>query len=364
MTNRICIYAIAKNEEKFVDTWYESMKEADAIVVLDTGSTDRTVEKLRAHGVTVKEKHYDFWRFDVGRNDSLDLIPDDCNICFTTDLDEKFEPGWADIIRNEWIEGKHTRATYSYYTGDEEFEQSLNWCHSKEWRWKFPCHEAMARDKSGIWYYPDETLNLRGRVKLRHYPDRSKGRSYYIDLLKIRKEENPDDAASAAYYMRELTYVKDWAGIIAMREDVEAPEFEDRTADKGAMYKWIGDAYSNTEDHEAANEYYRKSISTNERDRAAYIALAQNLIQDGKHQEGKDVLIECLKKSVRDPSWTWVDSPDLWEWKAYDWLCVADYWMGNYDAAAGWAHLALAGSPGNIHVLKNLKVSERKLPRR
>ena len=32
MSNKICIYAICKNEAKFVDKWYESMKEADEII--------------------------------------------------------------------------------------------------------------------------------------------------------------------------------------------------------------------------------------------------------------------------------------------------------------------------------------------
>ena len=50
---KVVVYAISKNEEKFVDRWYESMKEADAIYVLDTGSTDKTVEKLKKHGVHV-----------------------------------------------------------------------------------------------------------------------------------------------------------------------------------------------------------------------------------------------------------------------------------------------------------------------
>ena len=51
---KVCVYAICLNEEKFVDRWYESMKEADEIVVLDTGSTDNTVEKLRSKGIKVE----------------------------------------------------------------------------------------------------------------------------------------------------------------------------------------------------------------------------------------------------------------------------------------------------------------------
>ena len=40
---KIVVYTIAKNEEKFVERWYKSMKEADELYVLDTGSTDKTV---------------------------------------------------------------------------------------------------------------------------------------------------------------------------------------------------------------------------------------------------------------------------------------------------------------------------------
>ena len=47
---KVCVYAICKNESQFVERWMASMGEADAVVVLDTGSTDDTVERLRAAG--------------------------------------------------------------------------------------------------------------------------------------------------------------------------------------------------------------------------------------------------------------------------------------------------------------------------
>ena len=50
---KVCVYAIAKNEEKFAARWAQSMKEADEIFVLDTGSTDETVKILEENGVQV-----------------------------------------------------------------------------------------------------------------------------------------------------------------------------------------------------------------------------------------------------------------------------------------------------------------------
>ena len=43
---KVCVYAICKNEEKFIRRWYNSMKEADKIFVLDTGSSDGSFEVL------------------------------------------------------------------------------------------------------------------------------------------------------------------------------------------------------------------------------------------------------------------------------------------------------------------------------
>ena len=50
------VYAICKNESAFVNRYVDSMKEADEIIVLDTGSSDDTVKKLKKRGVIVYQK--------------------------------------------------------------------------------------------------------------------------------------------------------------------------------------------------------------------------------------------------------------------------------------------------------------------
>ena len=58
---KIVVYTIAQNEMKFVERWMESMKEADAICVLDTGSTDGTPETLKRLGAKVGVRRYAKW---------------------------------------------------------------------------------------------------------------------------------------------------------------------------------------------------------------------------------------------------------------------------------------------------------------
>ena len=48
MKYKVCVYAICKNEEKFVSKWDNSMKKADEIYALDTGSTDNTIKRVRS----------------------------------------------------------------------------------------------------------------------------------------------------------------------------------------------------------------------------------------------------------------------------------------------------------------------------
>ena len=70
MSVKICVYAICKNESKFVGRWLDSMSEADYIVVLDTGSDDDTYEMLKADPrvTRVERASISPWRFDVARN--------------------------------------------------------------------------------------------------------------------------------------------------------------------------------------------------------------------------------------------------------------------------------------------------------
>ncbi|MGG4215027.1 glycosyltransferase [Paenibacillus sp. FSL L8-0638] len=91
---KIAVYAISKNEARFAKRWMHTMREADVVIVADTGSTDDTVSLLREAGAEVHRIEVTPWRFDKARNESLRLVPDDIDICVCTDLDEVWEEDW------------------------------------------------------------------------------------------------------------------------------------------------------------------------------------------------------------------------------------------------------------------------------
>ena len=183
---KIVVYAISKNEEKFVDRWMDSVSEADEVIVLDTGSTDNTVEKLKKRGAKVSIKIIEPWRFDVARNESLNLVSKDTDICVCIDLDEVFEKGWRKVLENIW-NNNLTRIAYNYnWSLDENNKPLVNFYIEKihnrnDYIWTHPVHEVLKY--IGKTYEKKFTTN---DITLNHYPDNQKSRSSYLPLLEAR----------------------------------------------------------------------------------------------------------------------------------------------------------------------------------
>ena len=118
---KVYVYAICKNESKYVEEYVKSMSEADGIYVLDTGSTDDTVEKLKKLNVNVKSEKLEPFRFDEARNKSLSMVPSDADICVCTDFDEVFTKGWRTKLEQVWLKENPTRVEYLYNWSFDEY---------------------------------------------------------------------------------------------------------------------------------------------------------------------------------------------------------------------------------------------------
>lgn len=203
---KVVVYAIAKNEEKFAERWARSMSEADEVVVMDTGSTDRTMDILARHGVKVTRRLVRPWRFDTARNMSMDLIPADADICIRTDLDEYFTgTGWADKLRRAAERNPHANLFDFFYASPESIadgrldEEKFPAHRPGILKWRYRVHEEVALS------VPPHAVFVDG-ITLRHTPDMGKPRRYF-ELLEADMAENPCPH-NALYLAAELWNVK------------------------------------------------------------------------------------------------------------------------------------------------------------
>jgi glycosyltransferase involved in cell wall biosynthesis len=201
---KIAVYTIALNEEQFVEAWYNSAKEADYLLIADTGSTDNTIKKAKKLGINVISVSVSPWRFDVGRNCSLAALPLDIDYCVALDMDETLQEGWRPELERLFESGV-TRPRYQYtWSWKEDGTPGLQYggdkIHTRKgYVWKHPVHEVIRADRL------EETQGWCG-LEIHHHPDVTKPRSSYLPLLELSVKEDPSDDRNAYYYARELYF--------------------------------------------------------------------------------------------------------------------------------------------------------------
>lgn len=370
--NKICVYAITKNEEQFVEKWYESMKEADSVVVLDTGSTDNTVNKLKELGATVEVKVIDPWRFDVARNEAMKLVPDDCNILISTDLDEILEPGWAQPLREKWIEGVHERGVYKYTwshlaDGSDGRVFRYDKIHSRKWEWRCPVHELLFNKETNDNHYDyNNILDLFDDIHLHHYPDQTKSRSSYLPLLELRAQENPEDYYGLIYLAHEYYYRGMYEKSINLLKRIIS-DYKDNynTLELASCYLFMGDSYRSLadigEDNSKKNAYrqnainsYQIAIDIDPTYREPYLDLAKVLLDKEDYSLAEYYVKRGLKRSFRH--FTWLERDTSWSYEPYDLLCIATFYGGNKIEAVSYAVKALSFDKENERLISNLNL--------
>ena len=354
MNKKICVYAIAKNESKFIERWYNSVKEADYICVLDTGSTDTSFEKFKELGIIVEQKIYENFRFDEARNDSMKLIPDDAEICVSIDIDEYFEPGWSTILKNNWTENTG-RVRYRYTwnfnpDGSEGIVFMADKIHkNKYYKWKNPVHEILVptTDKNLI------TIDL-PNIQLNHKADNTKSRASYLPLLEMSVKENPNDDRNTHYLAREYMFHKEYDKAIEMFiKHLNLP-----TAiwdiERAASLRYIANCYKYK--GEPLNQEYYLMLAILEADyvRESYYELAIKYFENKDFIKSAFVFNEMLK--IQNRQINYMSMPECWGSLPYDYLSICYYEIGDYKRALSAVEKAIILNPNEKRLIENKKI--------
>ena len=202
---KIAVYTISKNEEKHVERWYESSKDADYHILADTGSTDNTVEIARSLGITVVPITVSPFRFDDARNASLALVPPDADYCISLDVDEVLAPGWREPLEKAFAKGIERPIYRRIEAFDAEGNPVTEFngfkVHIRSGiRWHYPIHEVphWYQERAEVQEYIED-------FEIHHHQDRTQPRGQYLPLLEMAVRENPD-ARNLYYLGREQSY--------------------------------------------------------------------------------------------------------------------------------------------------------------
>ena len=222
---KIAVYTISKNEEKHAEKFMQHCRDADLVVIGDTGSTDDTTTIIQDNGGHVVNVTVSPWRFDTARNTVLSLLPSDIDICLALDLDEFIMPGWRDKIEAGFDPEKHTRVKFCYihnFNPDGTYRHVAvkDFFHCRhDYLWQHRVHELL------YYYGKQETIVTLPDITVEHRQDMDKSRKQYLQLLEVEAKDKNTTPRHIFWLGREYTIHSRWAEAVQpLMQFVDMPD--------------------------------------------------------------------------------------------------------------------------------------------
>ena len=350
MTLKICVYAISKNEEMFVERFCNSAKDADLILIADTGSTDNTVRLAQKYAV-VRDICITPWRFDDARNAALSLIPKGIDVCVSLDLDEELQPGWREEIERVWTEGTtRLRYKFDWGAGIAFFYEKIHARHG--YRWVHPCHEYP------VPYLINEKYAQTDMLLVIHKPDPTKSRGQYLPLLEMSVKEDPHDPRNAFYYARELSFHGQWQKAIDECNRYLALPGANWANERCYAYRVMSRSYSELGDWDNAIRAARMGMVEAPNTREPWVEIAKLTYERHMWAECYGAALSAL--AIKDRELVYTVDPEVWGSKPHDYASIAAWNLGMKEAAIEQCKLALQHAPDDQRLLENLRLMTEK----
>lgn len=334
---KVIVYAIAKNEAKHVYRWYEHVREADSIVVVDTGSEDSTVNKLR-QCPNVEIFHYNdaVFRFDYARNQALTeaihLSKNEPTIFVWCDLDEVIEKGWVKKLLAA-VSVYPEATAFNFLLSNSGVTYNRLAAHKFKYRWQYPAHEVLMPECEEVQAFVDITVT--------HLPDMDKQRNY-LDLLRIGALEYKD-SRSYRYYARELTYNGRYDQAVDLY--VKAAELEENQLLLSEIYTELGNTYNAQGDSDSAKQAYIYGAWTAPYIREGWGALCMYCFHNNLYSEALSALQQMCYVTKMPEHTVMVFESYYKRWWTDQMFAACYHGLGNVELARGYIANALAANP-------------------
>lgn len=375
---KICVYAICKNEILHMEEWLKLVQPADYICVLDTGSTDGTWEVLQKAAekqpgkVIIAQKKYDFFRFDVARNDSIELVPEDADLCWSLDIDEYPIEGWREYVEKQWNPaGGYTRLLYWYAMGYDWKNDNITSNHlydkltvnAHQYKWIHAVHEFMVRKdgKPNV----DKYVNDKTILVYHHQTVNRGNRDQYFKLLQLRIEEEPKDIFAYSFVLGEMWSRRMYQEIIDLITSKMMPLFYDKDTNledwrRPSMYafamSYLGICYDALGQDDFARHAFENEMNGYPELLNGYIHLGKWYMDHKKYKEAVETLLNGLKNATQKGDW---QDSNTWTEEIYDYLTQCFFQLGRYKQSYDCALLAAALNPKNERLKNNVEACKK-----
>jgi hypothetical protein len=370
----ICLCMIVKNETEVLPRLFRSLKDyVDYYVIVDTGSTDGTIElikrELSGYGID-GEVHERAWvNFGVNRQQALELAVAAGKADWLLFIDADEELGVSDPKFYERLEPGVSYSIEKHHTGMRYLVPHLVNIKASRFKWEGPVHNYLVtldgpeqrplRQDVWIIYHQGQGAKSHGLTQEQKYLRDAK-------LLEADLKENPGNARSQFYLAQSYRDAGD-------REKAYA-EYKKRTEMNG----WVEETYMAQLEAGRMAVLLEKSEDIVVREYLEAFDLRPTRAEPlydlacyfrAKARYGKAFVFARTGADIPRPDDSLFVSQEVYDWRMLDELGVAAYWVGDYvtvkeacEAVLESVEQGLAVPPADVgRIQENLAQARKKL---
>lgn len=342
---KICVYAIAKNEERHVERFCRSAAGADLILIADTGSSDNTTGISEKAGAEVCRIVVSPWRYDTARNLALGLIPPDVDLCVAMDLDEYLCEGWREELEKAWAPDV-VQITYPFRVGQSVFNN--NKIHSRHgFIWEWPVHECLTRDLR----HPGREVHV-DRELILHDPVHEAPTDKHFAMLEWAYRQYPEAGRMAFYYARDLINLERYAEAMAPLQRYLTQDPRQNAPEKAWCMRMMGRCLTAQKSAQEAISWFRRAVEETPDDRDCWLALGHGYYSLEMWAEAYGVFRSAAMIGKADD---FLGDPTVTDASAWDWASLAASRAGLKTEAVNCCQMAMHFAPDDQRLQANLK---------